>query len=62
MSNLDKDWIAVAQVYATLAAAWRVNEAHHSALGVSGWKEAQVKANNLERMAEMALRAAGVEG
>lgn len=52
MSNLDPGWLAVAQIYATLAAATAQN---HSVSAVKRSRE-------YEEMTKTALTAAGVEG
>lgn len=62
-----KDWIAVAQVYATLAGAWSNAVPQPINVDVSGYaalahyQQASQKIYQYERMARSALRAAGIE-
>lgn len=61
-SNLDPGWLAVAQVYATLAAAAASAGAAFEG-NYSNEREAyRRKSSAFVRQAEQALRAAGVEG
>lgn len=62
---IDKDWIMVAQVYATLSASYRVAVVTtdvFSGNGPESAKALRTKADRYEEMAEAALRAAGLQG
>ncbi len=57
-TELEANWIAIAQTYATLSAGYR--QALATAGAFAGWKTLERKAQEYEGLAEAALKQAGV--